>query len=140
MSARLMRRLRQIHLYIGAFFAPAILFFAFTGALQTFDLHEPRNHPPQWLRIAAQFHKKQDFPRPRPEQRDRAPQNRPPNAPRPDSAYAHFGLKVFVGLMSISLILSTLTGVWIALSVRSARMLVWVLLVAGCGVPLVLIL
>ena len=29
---------RTLHLYIGTFIAPALLFFAFTGALQTFSL------------------------------------------------------------------------------------------------------
>ena len=32
--------LRRWHNYLGAFIAPSILFFAFTGALQLFSLHE----------------------------------------------------------------------------------------------------
>jgi len=32
--------LRMLHLYLGVFAAPALLFFAFTGGLQTFSLHE----------------------------------------------------------------------------------------------------
>ena len=35
-----LRYVRLTHLYLGVFIAPAILFFAFTGALQTFSLHE----------------------------------------------------------------------------------------------------
>ena len=35
-----MKSLRQLHLYLGVFFAPLIAFFAFTGILQTYDLHE----------------------------------------------------------------------------------------------------
>ena len=32
--------LRKAHLYIGIFTTPALIFFAVTGALQTFSLHE----------------------------------------------------------------------------------------------------
>ena len=54
---------RHIHLYVGVFIAPAVLFFAFTGGLQVFGLHETSRgsdyRPPAWLAIAAQLHKKQ---------------------------------------------------------------------------------
>src|SRR5881227_1671082 len=54
---------RQIHLYLGTFFAPAILFFAITGALQTFSFHERSRgssyDPPVLLMKLAQLHKKQ---------------------------------------------------------------------------------
>src|SRR5882757_7824821 len=39
-SHTFLKYLRLIHLYTGVFIAPALLFFAFTGALQTFSLHE----------------------------------------------------------------------------------------------------
>ncbi len=55
--------LRKIHLYIGIFTTPALLFFAITGALQTFSLHEAKpgsNYkPPAWIASLAQLHKKQ---------------------------------------------------------------------------------
>ena len=34
-SHKLLKYLRLLHLYTGVFIAPALLFFAFTGALQT---------------------------------------------------------------------------------------------------------
>src|SRR5277367_2615131 len=62
-SHTLLKYLRLIHLYIGVFIAPAILFFAFTGALQTFSLHETTRgsdyKPPAWAVTLAQIHKKQ---------------------------------------------------------------------------------
>src|SRR5271156_3517625 len=62
-SHALLRYIRLIHLYFGAFLAPAILFFAFTGALQTFSLHETTRgssyKPPAWAVLLAQIHKKQ---------------------------------------------------------------------------------
>ena len=60
---KLLRFLRLIHLYIGVFIAPALIFFAFTGALQTFSLHETTRgsnyKPPAWAVVLAQIHKKQ---------------------------------------------------------------------------------
>src|SRR5271156_6877264 len=62
-SHALLRYIRLIHLYFGAFLAPAILFFAFTGALQTFSLHETTRgssyKPPAWAVMLGQIHKKQ---------------------------------------------------------------------------------
>ncbi|WP_353069379.1 PepSY domain-containing protein [Tunturibacter empetritectus] len=54
---------RLVHLYLGVFIAPALLFFAFTGALQTFSLHETTRgssyKPPSWAVTLGQIHKKQ---------------------------------------------------------------------------------
>lgn len=53
-----MRKIRQLHFYLGVFFAPSILFFALTGALQTFGLHEKSNTPALVAEL-AQIHKNQ---------------------------------------------------------------------------------
>jgi hypothetical protein len=62
-SHTVLKYFRLIHLYIGVFIAPALLFFAFTGALQTFSLHETTRgssyKPPAWAVLLAQIHKKQ---------------------------------------------------------------------------------
>src|SRR6185437_924588 len=58
-----LKRIRSLHLYLGIFITPALLFFAFTGALQTFSLHETTRgssyKPPAWIATLAQIHKKQ---------------------------------------------------------------------------------
>ena len=64
MSQSLLRFSRVLHLYFGVFITPAILFFALTGALQTFGLHETnRDHPDykpaRWMVVLGQLHKKQ---------------------------------------------------------------------------------
>ena len=55
--------MRLVHLYLGIFTAPALIFFAFTGALQTFSLHETTRgsayKPPAWAVTLGQIHKKQ---------------------------------------------------------------------------------
>src|ERR1700735_5679183 len=62
-SHTLLKSIRLIHLYIGVFIAPALIFFAFTGALQTFSLHETTRgssyKPPAWIVTLGQLHKKQ---------------------------------------------------------------------------------
>jgi hypothetical protein len=62
-SHTVLKYIRLIHLYLGVSIAPALLFFAFTGALQTFSLHETTRgssyKPPAWAVILAQIHKKQ---------------------------------------------------------------------------------
>jgi hypothetical protein len=140
MNAKTMRTLRQLHLYLGTLFAPAILFFAFSGMLQTFDFHEAVNNPPGWIKVIAQIHKKQDLPKPRKPRPDvkRAPggDGPPPAAP----THSPFPLKVFTGLMSIGLMLSTLLGLWIALSMRSSRRITMAMLVIGTALPVALLL
>lgn len=52
---------RKVHLYLGLFITPALLFFAFTGVYQTLGLHEAASdyHPPRLLAELGQIHKKQ---------------------------------------------------------------------------------
>jgi hypothetical protein len=62
-SHTFLKYIRLTHLYIGVFISPALLFFAFTGALQTFSLHETTRgssyKPPTWAVTLGQIHKKQ---------------------------------------------------------------------------------
>jgi hypothetical protein len=62
-SHETLKLLRKVHLYFGLFISPAVLFFAFTGALQTFSLHETTRgssyKPPAWAVTLGQIHKKQ---------------------------------------------------------------------------------
>jgi hypothetical protein len=45
MQPKTLKAIRVLHLYSGVFLAPAILFFAFTGFLQTFSFHEVSHAP-----------------------------------------------------------------------------------------------
>ncbi|MDE3103662.1 MAG: PepSY domain-containing protein [Acidobacteriota bacterium] len=62
-SPAFLKAVRLTHLYLGVFLAPSILFFAFTGALQTAGLHESirgtNYKPAAWIVTLAQLHKKQ---------------------------------------------------------------------------------
>lgn len=143
--ANLLKRVRQFHLWLGTFFAPAILFFAFTGALQTFSLHEGRPgeayQPPQWIVKLAQIHKKQNLatkPPGPPRIADRAKQaprkDEAPAKPRQDSASTLI-LKWFVFLMSLGLISTTGLGIYMAFHFTRDARVIWGLLAAGTILP-----
>ena len=56
-------RARQVHLYLGAFFGPSIIFFAFSGAFQLFGLHDSHSgstyKPPVWIQKMDSVHQLQ---------------------------------------------------------------------------------
>jgi hypothetical protein len=148
---------RQIHLYFGVFISPAILFFAITGALQTFSLHETTKgsdyKPPTWLVKLGQLHKKQTLVVPvrRPQPPAAAPAkatdastpaaSKPllPDAiaPKPKNLLP---MKLFFLLVSIGLVISTFTGIYMAYKYNRNKSWVTGLLVAGVVVPLLLLL
>lgn len=147
MRPNTLRLLRRYHHYIGVFFAPMILLFAISGALQTFRLHEARGYggePPNWIVWLASVHKDQGPPR---EQRPEKPKAPDEAAAKPRAEAPRSGpkrpsplpLKVFVVLLSIALALSTIMGIVIALANRSMRRVSIVLLVLGAVVPIVLL-
>jgi hypothetical protein len=147
--------LRKVHHYIGIFSSPALLFFAITGAMQTFSLHETTQgssyKPPAWIAQLAQLHKKQTTTVPVRKQRLPTPENAPgPAAPAPSqngqSASAppapqksHLPMKIFFLLISVSLTLSTLTGIYMSYKYSRGPWVVTGLLVAGVVAPLLLL-
>jgi hypothetical protein len=143
MNATTMRRLRQVHQYIGLFFAPAILFFAFTGALQTFSLHENRYggpyKPPAWIVTLASLHKDQELPRPKPPEAGGDHHGEEHHGPPQKPNYASGPLKIFVLSLSVGLITSTLLGVYIGLQNKTYRRGSLIALFLGVALPLVLI-
>lgn len=147
MHPRTLRSLRQFHLWCGMLFAPAILFFAFSGALQTFDFHETENGvaPPKWIATIASIHKKQDFPKPRkprPPAAAGAADGKPaPSAPTPATpTHSPWPLKVFFGFMSIGLMVSTMLGIVIALNNKQVRRTAQIMLALGTVLPILMLL
>lgn len=151
MKAQTMRRVRQFHHYLGLFFAPAIILFAVSGAFQTFRWQEAKGYggtPPQWIVWIASVHMDQALPRPaKAGKKDgeirkdanksgnlRAQQPLATKRPNP------FPLKLFTGLMSIGLLLSSLLGIAIALNSAAMRRVSIVMLFAGSILPLLLLL
>ncbi len=166
-SHALLKLFRQIHLYLGVFIAPALLFFAFTGALQTFSLHETTRgssyKPPSWAMTLAQIHKKQTpvlqphkAPPPSDKSADKPADKsagtgkddkdkphsadaRPADAPAPaPKPHNALPLKIFFLLVSIGLFISTLTGLYMSYKYSRNRTVITTLLIAGTVIPIVL--
>ncbi|MEO7689452.1 MAG: hypothetical protein ABIS51_09205 [Sphingomonas sp.] len=165
MRPQTMRSLRQLHHYVGVFLAPAILFFAFSGAVQTFRLGEDKGWggpPPSVLVWMTSVHKDQTLPRPKPAKPAPPPKAEAakpdsadaakPGAPDADGDHDHdhdhqaprgpspLPLKIFVVLLALGLITSTLLGITIALNNRAMRRASIVMLIAGTVLPLLLLL
>jgi hypothetical protein len=140
-NANLLKWVRQVHLWLGVFFAPAIIFFAFSGALQTFSFHEAEPgstyHPPVWIQKLAQIHKKQTIQirqkPPAPPQGRRNERETPrPKIQQPLSTTL---LKWFVFLMALGLITTSTLGVYMAFQYTRDRRMIWALLVLGTIIP-----
>jgi hypothetical protein len=154
-SHKILKVLRQIHLYTGIFISPAILFFALTGALQTFSLHETTRgsdyKPPTWIVTLGQLHKKQTTTVPA--RKQRPPDGTPkPDTPSPDKhakpapqlspeppQKSHLPMKIFFLLVAIGLFTSTLTGVYMSYKFVRNKFVVTALLIAGIILPLLLL-
>lgn len=155
LTHRFLRTTRTVHLYLGVFTAPMLLFFAVTGGLQTFSLHETTRGssyaPPAWLASAAQFHKKQTtvLPlrrRPPPQAATDVP---PAQAGAETRAPAGVGapakknllpMKAFFALVALGLFVSVLSGLYMAWRYSRKPALFGVILGAGIVVPLLLLL
>lgn len=119
-----MKRIRQIHLYLGVLFAPLFIFFAISGALQTFRLQEsPKGStysPPGWIVRFAEVHK-----------------NQRPVADR--SVSPSVALKWFLVLMSLGLIISSILGIYMAFKVKTDWRIVCGLISLGVIIPVALL-
>jgi len=153
-SASTLKFFRQLHRYIGLFIAPSLIFFAVSGALQTFSLHESSAgssyKPAVWIQTLAQIHKNQndvlkkpkpaDKPADKPAKADRpAPVAAAPVAPAVPKWKMHLPLKVFFLLVALGLLSSSVSGIYMAYKYGGSKVVVTLLLVAGVVVPLVLL-
>jgi len=122
-----------------------VLFFALTGSLQLFSLHEAHDgyRPPEVIERLGRLHKDQVITLPR--RREAPPtapshEHRPPSAPEQGPRLPTLLLKVFFLLVAVQLVGSTALGLWIAFTRNRDRRLTWFLLLAGVLAPLALIL
>lgn len=142
----ILRLARQTHLYVGLFISPALLFFALTGIIQTFDLHETRAtsdyRPPAWILPFTQMHKKQTFVVPEEDSkaRSRAVSKPSRTAGRsiPFPRQPHLPMKLFFLSVALGLFTSTVTGIYMTLKYSRSKVLVIGSLLAGVAVPLLL--
>jgi len=142
--------IRKWHSYIGVFIAPSVLFFASTGALQVFSLHEAHGdyEPFPLIEKLASVHKDQEFMMGHhhapPAPKDAAGKPAPPKPDADDdddkTPPAQLALKAFFEVVAVSLALSTAFGLWMGLKYTRRKRLAWGLFVAGAVIPVGLLL
>ncbi len=114
------KAMRNVHLYLGVFFAPLLFFFLITGVLQTFNLHEENKEgsykPPEIIESLAQVHKHQRF-----EHGD--------DHPAPSQPFRYL-----IVLMTFGLIATTVLGIIMAFKYTQAWV-VWACLFGGVAIP-----
>src|SRR4051794_22211702 len=95
-----MQRLRSIHLYLGCVFAPLLLFFSVSGIWQTFGIHSTVLSRLSTIHTSHQL--------------------------KDGSALTSPLLRIFVLVMAVSFIITTLLGVVMAIKYgRSRRAAFW---------------
>jgi hypothetical protein len=133
--------LRRIHTWVGMLIAPSVLFFATTGSLQLYSLHEAHGGytPPPLFVALGSLHKDQKLPAPRRAEPGPAKARPQGHHAEPPPRTATQLLKiVFLGVAA-GLVLSTLLGLWMALQDRVRRRTNLVLLTVGALLPLLLV-
>ena len=135
-----MKNVRLVHFYLGVFFAPLIIFFAFTGILQVFKLHESYREAPgsqgDWIAWFGQFHKEQAWIPPKAAPAKAAPPKAAPGK-APESLWAK-PTKWLVALMGVALMATTLLGLYMAFNYPRRRKGCVIALTAGIVLPLAL--
>jgi len=156
-SAALLKSVRQVHRYLGLFFSPAVLFFAITGGLQMFGLHESARGssyvPPYILVHLARLHKKgtlylpprKDAP-PNSARSDEANPNGPKlETPKPTQASPAtlppnaLPMKIFFAATALALAVSTCTGLIMGWKYARRKSIVLLVLAAGVLIPVILV-
>ncbi len=141
--------LRRLHAYLGAFIAPSVIFFALTGALQLFGLHEAHDgyRPAPIVEKLSRVHKDQMFSlgphRALPTgaaQAGPAPHRAPAPQGNDRPAASTVLLKGFFLVVALGLALSTAFGMWIGLTRPRDKTTMIALTIAGAAIPLVLLL
>jgi hypothetical protein len=134
--------------------APSVLFFALTGAVQIFNLHEKHGNyqPPAILEKLSSVHKDQVFAvgdhhgAPAPEVLgDKPPSADAASQPGTEDEDDKLGLstlilKIFFLVVACLLALSTAFGLWMGLTQTRHKRLAWILVITGAVVPLGLLL
>ena len=152
MKMDIRRVVRQVHLYLGLFIAPAVLFFAFTGLLQTFSLHESTRdggyQPARWIVVLAQIHKKQTPQVPvrkePPTSRasgDASAQKKKADPPPVNDRRTHnsLPLKIFFAVVCLGLFTSTFSGLYMSYRHTRSRKALLITFAAGIVVPIVFV-
>jgi len=114
-----MKLLRRLHLYLGCFFTPLLLFFLATGWYQVFHIN--RNKKPgeaeTWVSRLTSVHKDQFYPT------------------ESASGYSPKLFQFLLVIMSVALMVTVALGLLLALRTLRPAWLVWLSVALGIAVP-----
>jgi hypothetical protein len=144
-----MQKIRRYHYYLGVFFAPMIIMFALSGALQTFRLQEEKgwgSEPPTWIVWMGSIHRDSKLPKAKAPEAEHVDAAKPTaevakaEAPKPKGLQVNkLPMQIFMVVMSVALLISSFLGLAIALNSRATRNASLVMLALGTLVPLALV-
>jgi hypothetical protein len=128
--------IRLWHTYLGFLMAPSVLFFALTGAVQLFSLHEAHDnyHPPALIEKLSAVHKDQVF-AVKEHEDDHADHSHDQDAHDEEPSVSTYVLKWYFLVVALALTVSTLLGLWMGLTNSRLRRMGWTLLAIGTIVP-----
>ena len=114
-----MRKIRAVHMWLGCFFSPLLLFYLATGWYQTFHVNRNKGlgEKGDWIEHLTSVHVDQILPAKNVEK---------------------YSPQLFQGLviaMSIALILTLLLGLVLAFRMSRKQWPIWLALALGTGVP-----
>ena len=150
-----MLTLRRWHAWLGLLIAPSVLFFALTGAVQLFGLHESHGNyrPPALIEKLSSVHKDQVFApghhgEPPPGEQAASEPSAGGDA-KVDQEAHHDGdedsslsttlLKYYFLMVALMLVVSTGFGIWMGISQLRRPRQAWALLLIGTLLPLALV-
>jgi len=146
-------QIRRLHAYIGTLIAPSVIYFAATGLLQIYNLHEAHggHSPPRIIELLSGVHKDQRFGAGHHDAQDgderhsnvsAGAEAHPDRAPQAEEAHhspiATSLLNLFFASVAIALIFSTSFGICMALQQNMRRRTHVTLLVIGTLTPAIL--
>lgn len=135
--------LRAWHANISVFIAPTVLFFALSGSLQIFDLHEAHGAyvPSRFLASIGRLHKQQVF-APPPERKPSGTASRPPGGPPKPPERIPLPtqlLRCLFFLDALGLVVTTAIGFVIGITHAKRSRTAWILFGAGIALPAALL-
>ena len=115
-----MKTLRRLHLYLGCFFAPLLVFYLATGWYQTVKVDRKKNlaEADTWISRLTSVHVDQIYPTESAE------------------SYSPVLFRILVVVMALALMATIVLGVVLAFRTLRQRWMVWLSLALGIAVPI----
>jgi hypothetical protein len=136
--------IRQLHVYVSVFVAPSLIFFALTGALQTFRIPDLEASP-VLIQKLARVHKDDVFAaKPMRPKRAMAAGHGKGTSPKaaeakPQAERSTEALKWFFTGVSLAIAITSLFGLWMAVSYGKRKLVIWALLIVGIAAPVLIL-